>query len=330
MNEKDVLAALGPLAPLYSDPAVSEILVDGPGRVRVERRGKLEDTQVTFDSPEALRAVIDPLLAWGGITLGSQRTEGHVRLPEGSRVLAVIPPTAPEGPCLVIRRFSRTPLTWEDLYRFGSLTPEAVALLESALRAHVSLLVAGGAGSGKTTIASLLAGSIAAEERVVVVEETQEMQVHHPRRVYLEAGGTANVSFPELLVTAARMRPDWLVIGEPRGPEALRVLQFLSVGFPGITTIHATSPEDALARLETLCLTANQGLGVSHIRALIASALGLIVLHQRLSDGSRRLTQIVELRGLEGDRFVLQPLFRYDLAEGKFERIGDAPSWEGR
>lgn len=330
MTENDLLTALGPLAPLYSDSAISEIMVDTPNRVYVERRGRLEDTQVTFASPEAVRAVIDALLALGGISVDPEETTVQMRLPDGSRFLAVMPPTAPEGPCLVIRRFSQTPLTWQNMFTFGALTPEAYALLESALHAHVSLLVAGSTGSGKTTIANLLAGSIPGEERVVVVERVREMQVHHARSLYLEAGGPANVSFQELLDTAARMRPDWLVVGELRGPEALHVLRILSVGHPSITIIHATSPEDALARLESLCLMANLGLGLSQIRPLIASALGLIVHHQRLPDGSRKLMQIVELRGVEDDRFVLQPLFRYNVSEGRLETTGAQPGWASR
>lgn len=330
MNENPLVTALGPLAPLYHDPAVSEIMVDAPDRVYVERRGKLENTEVRFDSPEAVRAVIDAILASGGIALGPQKTTGHVRLPDGSRFLAVIPPTATEGPCLVIRKFSQVPLTWEDMFRFGSLTRESHALLESAIRAHVSLLVAGGPGSGKTTIANLLAGSIPAEERVIMVEGAREMQVAHPRRVSLEVGGAANLSFPDLLDTAARMRPDWLVIGELRGPDALHVLQVLSMGHTGITIIHATSPEDALARLETFCLMANRGLGISQIRALIAAALGLIIRQERLPDGSRKITHIGELRGVEGDRFMLQPLFRYNSAEGKLEATGTKAGWESK
>lgn len=327
MNEQELHTALGPLAPLYSDPGVSEIMVDAPDRVYVERRGKLEDADVAFDSPEAIQAVIDAILASGDIALGPHQTTGQVRLPDGSRFLAVIPPTATEGPCLVIRKFPRVPLTWEDLFRFGSLTREAYALLERAIRAQVSLLVVGGPGSGKTTITNLLAGSLPAQERVVVVEETHEMQVAHPRRIALEVASPANLSFLALLDTAARMRPDWLVIGELRGPDALHVLQILSMGLTGITTIHATSPEDALARLETMCLMANLGLGLSQIRALIASALGLIVCQERLLDGSRKMTHIVELRGVEGDRFLLQPLFQYNAAEGKLEATGAQAGW---
>lgn len=329
MDEQSLLSALGPLAPLYKDPEVSEIMVDAPQRVYVEHRGNFEDSQLTFDSPAALRAVIDAILASGGIALGPERTSGHVRLPDGSRFLGVIPPTATDGPYLVIRKFSQVPLTWEDMFRFSALTQEVHALLESALRAHVSLLVAGGPGSGKTTIANLLAGSIPGEERVIVVEETQEMQVAHPRRIALEVGGMANLSFSALLDTAARMRPDWLVIGELRGPDALHVLQIMSMGYNAIATVHATSAQDALARLEMLCLMANRGLELAQVRALIAAALGLIIRQERLPDGSRKITHVVEVRGIEGDRFALQPLFRYNPAEGKFEATGAKPGWEG-
>lgn len=330
MQESPLITALGPLAALYRDPAVSEIMVDAPDRVRVERRGKLEDAEVRFDSTAAVSAVIQALLALSGITLSSPQTTARTRLPDGSRFLAVLPPTAPEGPCLVIRRFSQVPLTWEDMFRFGALSREAYALLDSALRAHVSVLVAGGVGSGKTTIANLLAGSIPAEERVLVVEETHEMQISHPRRLYLEAGGPADVPFSQVLDTAARMRPDWLIIGEPRGPEVVRILQILGTGVPGILALSATSAEDALARLETLCLMANLGLGSGQIGALIAAALGLITVQQRLPDGHRKITDITELRGRENGRFLLQPLFRYDPAQDKLEATGVQAGWQSR
>lgn len=333
MNEQDLSKALGPLAALYSDPSIVEILVDAHDRVCVERLQAdhsrvLEDVPSPFDSPEAVRAVIDASLALNGIVLGPHKTMGEMRLPDGARFLAVIPPTAIEGPCLVIRRLGTTIFSWEELLEWGVLSRQAYDVLQSAMRAKVNTLIAGNAGSGKTTLANMLVDSIPPEERVVVVEDVGEMIIRRPRSVHLEAGGPANVSYEELVVTGSCMRPDWLVVGELHGPEAMQALQVMARGHTGLATAHATSVEDALSRLEAACLMANLGLGLSEIRVLVASALRLIVFQERLPDGRRRITHIVELRGVENDRYVLQPLFRYDLAEGKLEATGARPSWE--
>jgi len=329
MSEKELLAALGPLAPLYSDPATLVIMVDAPDRVLVERYGKkLEDAGLRFDSPEALRALIDAALALGSVELVPGQTVGDVRLTDAARMLVVLPPTAPHGPCLVIRKFPAAALTWDQIIEYGSITREALDFLQDAIRAHVAILIAGGMASGKTTIANLLAESLPAEERLVVVESVHEYQIRHPRAVFLEAASPAGPTMTELLTTASIMRPDYMAIGELSGPEAIRALELMSRGHSAMTTTHATSPEDALTRLETMCLTANLGLGLGEIRALIASALQLIVSPQRLPDGRRRLMQIVELRGLENDRYVLQPLFRYDSAADKLEPTGARPGWE--
>ena len=328
MNEKDLLAALGPLAPLYSDPAILEIMVDAPDRVLVERHGKLEDAGLQFDSPEALRAVIDAALALGSGELAPGQTVGDVRLTDTARMVAVLPPTALHGPCLVIRKFSTAVLTWDLIIELGSITHEALDFLQNAVRAHVNILIAGGTASGKTTIANRLAESLPAEERLVVVESVHELQIRHPRAVFLEAAGPPGPTMSELLTTASIMRPDYMAIGELHGPEAMRALELMSRGHSAMTTTHANSPEDALTRLETMCLMANLGLGLGEIRALIASALQLIVSPQRLPDGRRRIMQIVELRGLENDRYVLQPLFRHDLAADRLEPTGARPGWE--
>jgi len=328
MVEKDLLKALGPLAPLYSDPAVLEIMVDAPERVLVERSGRLEEAGVRFESPEALRAVIDAALALGDVRLAPGQTVGDVRLSGAARMLAVLPPAAPQGPCLVIRKLHPVTLTWDQVIELGFITREALDLLQGALRAHVSVLIAGGMGSGKTTVANLLAEDIPPQERVLVVEEVHELQVRHPRAVFLEAAGPDKPTMTDLLSAAARMRPDWMVIGELYGPEAMRAFEIASRGHPAITTTYANSPEDALARLEALCLMANLGLGLGEIRALVASAIQLITFQQRLPDGRRKMMQIVELRGLDNDRYVLQPLFRYDPPKGKLEPAGARPAWD--
>jgi pilus assembly protein CpaF len=328
MVEKDLLTALGPLAPLYSDPAVLEIMVDTPERVLVERSGRLEDAGIRFESPEALRTVIDAALALGDVKLAPGQTIGDARLSGAARMLAVLPPTAPQGPCLVIRKLYPVTLTWDKVIELGFITRAALDLLQRALRAHVNVLIAGGAGSGKTTMANLLAEDIPPQERVVVVEAVHELQIRHPRAVFLEAAGPAKPTIQDLLIAAAKMRPDWMVIGELYGPEAMHAFQIISRGHSGMTTTHASSPADALARLEALCLMANLGLGLGEIRALIASAFGLVTFQQRLPDGRRRLMQIVELRGLENERYVLQPLFRYDPAKDTLEPTGARPMWE--
>jgi pilus assembly protein CpaF len=332
MTDKDLLAALGPLAPLFSDPQVIEIMVDAPDRVlvgRQEQKGEeLQDASVSFSSHEALQSVIEAILGQAGVEPAAAQTIITARLGDQARMLVVFPPTAPHGPHLVIRKLVIPTLTWEQLIEFGAVAPQTLELIQAAIQARANMLIAGGPGSGKTTVASLVAGLIPAEERLIVVESAHELQIQHPRAVFLETGDAAELSLSDLLSAAAKMRPDWLVIGELIGPEAMRALEIINRGHSGMTTIHATSPEDALARLESMCLMANLGLGLGEIRALIASALRLITYQEMLPDGRRKIMQIVELCGLENERYVLQPLFRYDLAAQRFESTGIKPSWE--
>ena len=335
MNENELLNALGPLAPLYQDETVNEIMVDSPDRVYIERRAgggqQLQDIASPFKSSEDIRAVIDAVLGLDGITLGPDKTYADMRFPDGTRMMAVIPPTAPDSPCLVIRRMLGTlagVITWDNLIQWGSVTQEIYEFLQSAIRADVTTLIAGGTASGKTTFANRVAELVPPDKRLVVVEAVHEMQVHHPRCLYLEAGGPANVPFPDLIEAASRMRPDWLVIGEIWGAEAMRTLQIMSRGHDCLTNTHAASTEDALDRLEAMCLMANLGLGLGEIRRMIASALRLIVYQEKLPSGRRKVTQITELRGLENDRYVLQPLFRYNRETDRIERTGAKASWE--
>jgi pilus assembly protein CpaF len=328
MIPPELTRTLGPLAALYADPEVLEIMVDGPDRVLVERHGRLEDAGVRFDSPQTLQAMIDSTLKLGGILLGPGQTIGDVRLPGGvARMLVVLPPTAPAGPTLAIRKLIVPSLSWEKLLEFRAISQPVLDLLLGAIHARKSILVSGGTGSGKTTVLDLLAESIPAEERLVVAEEVHEIQIRRPRAVFLEAATPARVPMADLLSAAARMRPDWLIIGELCGPEALRAVEILGRGHNGMTTIHAESVENALARLEMLCLMANVGLGLAEIRSLIASALPVISYQQRLASGNRRITQIVELCGLEHDRYVLQPLARYSPETDTVEVTGAQPSW---
>jgi len=328
MVKNEYLGALGPLAPLYEDPKVVEIMVDAFDKVIVDRKDKLVDAGVKFESPAALRAVIDTLMALGGITLGPEQTSGHMRFPDASRCLAVIPPTAVDGPYLVIRKTHAGHFSMDDLIGFGSITEQQYALLKSALQTRQNMLIAGGTGSGKTTVANVLTDDFPDEERVVVVESVYELQPRLERFVRLAADSSPDHSMDDLVNLAAKMRPDRLIVGELHGPEAFQTLNIFNMGHDGsLTLLHANSPEDALARLETMCLMANLGLGLNEIRTLIASALQLITYQEHLPDGSRKVTHIVELCGLENGRYVLQPLFRYNPETKKIEPTGNQPSW---
>lgn len=331
MPEIDLHKALGPLAPLYADPAVLEIMVDSPTEVLVERSGKLEQADIRFASPEALLQTIQEILAACQAPLRSGQTIADVRLGREARLLAVFPPTAPAGPCLVIRKLFLHKLTWEKLVEYGAITPESLELLQSAVQARCNLLVAGGTGAGKTTVAILLAGLIPAEQRVVIVESFHELDVRldapQPRLVRLEAGGQEQTPFPELIRTAAKMRPDWLLIGELLGPEAMSAVEILGRGHNGLTTIHANSAQDALARLESFCLMANLGLGLGEIRSWIASAFQVVTYQRRLPSGARKLTDIIEICGVEDGRYLLQPLLRFSAEQNRLEATGIQPSW---
>jgi pilus assembly protein CpaF len=328
----ELFKALGPLAKLYTDPQVAEIMVDGPKRVSVERRGKLEDSPVSFESEDALLKLIEGLLALDGQTIRPEQTVYDIGLPgKMARMLAVLPPTALDGPSLVIRKMIRAEgVTWEKLLEWGSITQEALELIQKALKDHVSMLIAGGTASGKTTFMNRVIELIPAQERVVVVEAVHELQVKHPRAVFLEAGGPQGLTYSDVMTTGSIMRPDWLVIGELYTGDALRALELLSRGHSGITTLHAESPEDALSRLEMLCLKANPALGLVEIRSLVSAALRLVLYQRRLPGGRRKIMEIVEICGVEDGRYILQRLFRFNPETDRLEATGVAPSWEGQ
>jgi pilus assembly protein CpaF len=331
MSTQDLISALGPLGPLYADPQVREILVDGPERVRVERAdaagAKIEDIPLRFASAAALREVIVATLALSGVKLGPADLSAEASFPHNeARIVVVLPPAAVDGPYLVIRKLVVTSMTWDDLVRYGSVSPAARDLLLAALAHPVNFLITGSAGAGKITFANILASSIAPEQRLVVVEALPEFRLQHPRAVFLEAGN--RVSFANLIATATRMRPDWLVIGEFTGPEALPALDLISRGHEAITMIHAESPDDALARLERMCHMANSGLSLAEIRAVIASAVRVITHQRYFPNGTRRLTDVVELRGLTAEGYDLQPLLRYNPASDQLELTGAKPVWE--
>jgi pilus assembly protein CpaF len=296
--------------------------------VIVDRKDRLVDAGVKFESPADLRTMIDRLMALGGIKLDPEKTSGHMRFPDASRCLAVIPPTAVDGPYLVIRKTRSGYLSMEDLIGFGSVTREQHALLKSALQTRQNILIAGGTGSGKSTFANVLTDEFPDNERVVVVESVYELQPRLERLVRLSADNSPDHSMQDLVILASRMRPDRIIVGELHGPEAFQTLNVFNMGHDGsLTILHANSPEDALSRLETMCLMANLGLGLNEIRTLIASALQLITYQELLIDGSRKVTHIVELCGLENGRYLLQPLFRYNPKINKIESVVSQPGW---
>jgi len=316
------------IKPLLEDPDVMEIMIDGPERVSVEKGGRIQDTDVRFGSNDEVKSVIEEVLQMAGHKLEEGRTVYEVRLSDNSRMVAVLSPTSISGHSVIFRKWMTRQLTWEKLIDYGSVTPEYQALMQSAVSAGIGILIAGGTNSGKTTIMNRVVELIPSEKRIIAVEEAHFYQFTHPRAIYLEVDDTANMTMNELLTTASRMRPDWLVVGELEGAEAMRAMQLFSTGYSGITTMHATSVENALTRIESMCLMANLGLGIDDIRQVIASALRLIAYQERLPNGKRKVTQVVEMKGLEDGRYILQPLMRYDNEKEVFILTGTKSGWE--
>jgi pilus assembly protein CpaF len=329
VNNEEIIRIAAPLDPILADDSIWEIMVDSYQRVLVARNGEVEEVESPFSSAEQLQTLIDDLFGLYGIKLDENNPVGYLRLPDRSRVMAVMPPNAVDGPHLVLRRVVGPHLTWENLLEFGFIPQRGYDLLKSAVDARVNFLVSGGTGSGKTTLGNLIVELAPPDQRLVVVEGAYEMQISHPRVVRLEAGGPSDLALDDLLAAAARMRPDRLIVGELHGPIATSVLQHFGSGFDGsLTLIHGTSVEDTLKRLESFCLMANLGLGLSEVRHLIASGIQIITYQEHLSDKRRKLMEIVELLGIENHRYVLQPLMRFDLENRQFEFTEAKPSWE--
>ncbi|TMD15471.1 MAG: CpaF family protein [Chloroflexi bacterium] len=308
----------GPITPLLNDDSISEVMVNGPSQVYIERNGQLIQAEVAFAGEEELVRVIREIAAFVGRRVDDDSPMVDARLPDGSRVNAIIPPLALDGASLTIRKFSRDPYTVADLVSFGTLTAEAAAFLEACVRARFNVLVSGGTGSGKTTTLNVLSSFIPDNERVVTIEDAAELQLRQPHKVRLESrpariDGTGRITIRDLVVNSLRMRPDRIVIGECRSGEALDMLQAMNTGHDGsLTTIHANSPRDTLARLETLVLMSGVDLPQRAIREQIASAIQLIVQQSRLRDGSRRITNVTEIVGREGDTITLQDVFLFE------------------
>lgn len=311
----DEVTGFGPITRLLNDDEVSEVMVNGPNQVYVERKGKLVLTDVKFRDDRHVKHIIDRIVAPIGRRIDEAMPMVDARLPDGSRVNAIIPPLALNGSTLTIRKFSRNPLTVDDLIRFGSMTPEIALLLEACVKVRLNIVVSGGTGSGKTTLLNVLSSFIPEDERIVTIEDAAELQLNQDHVVSLETRpanveGKGAITIRDLVKNCLRMRPDRVVVGEVRGGEALDMLQAMNTGHDGsLTTGHANSPRDMLARLETMVLMSGMDLSIRAIREQVASAVDVIVQQSRLKDGSRRIVKITEVQGMEGDVITLQDIF---------------------
>jgi pilus assembly protein CpaF len=333
------ITGLGPLEELISDSTVSEIMVNGPNQVYVERKGKLVLSDVKFQDEEHVRRIIDRIVTPLGRRIDDSNPMVDARLKDGSRVNAIIPPLALCGSTITIRKFSDTPLTIENLMGFGSLSPEMAGFLEAGVRGKLNILVSGGTGSGKTTLLNVLSAFIPHDERIVTIEDAAELKLMQDHVVSLESRpanleGTGAITIRDLVKNALRMRPDRIVVGEVRGGETLDMLQAMNTGHDGsLTTAHANSARDALARIETMVMMSGMELPVTAIRQQCAGALDLVVQQARLRDGSRKITSICEITGMEGDIITTQEIFRYvvdgldsnNKFTGHFESTGVVP-----
>ncbi|HEY7004670.1 MAG TPA: CpaF family protein [Gaiellaceae bacterium] len=311
----DDILGYGPLEPFLRDDSVTEVMVNGAERIYIERGGKIELTDSTFVDDAHLLRIIDKIVSQVGRRVDEASPMVDARLPDGSRVNAIIPPLALRGPTLTIRKFSRDPYTMDDLINFGSLTAKSAHFLAACVQGKLNVLVSGGTGTGKTTTLNALSAYIPGDERIITIEDAAELQLQQEHVITLEARppnieGQGEVKIRELVRNALRMRPDRIIVGEVRGPETLDMLQAMNTGHEGsLTTIHANSPRDALARLETLVLTAGVELPLRAIREQVASAFDLLVQITRLVDGSRRISHVTEVLRMESDVITLQDIF---------------------
>jgi pilus assembly protein CpaF len=311
----DEVFGLGPLEPLLADASVSDILVNGHKQVYIERKGILEHTGIQFRDDTHLMTIIDRIVSAIGRRIDESSPMVDARLADGSRVNAIIPPLAVDGPCLSIRRFGRDPLRADDLISNKSLTPAMLELLRGCVKARLNILVSGGTGAGKTTFLNILSSYISDRERIVTIEDAAELQLHQDHVVRLETRpanieGKGSIHQRQLVINALRMRPDRIIVGEVRGDEALDMLQAMNTGHDGsLTTVHANSPRDALSRLETMVAMSNLNIPENAIRRQIASALDVVVQVSRQSDGTRKIITVAEITGMEGDVVTMQDIF---------------------
>ena len=315
----DSILGLGPLEPYVRDPNVSEIMVNGPDSIYVERAGKLYSTDARFVNAEQLRRTIDKIVARVGRRVDEASPYVDARLADGSRVNAIIPPLAIHGAALTIRKFAADPYMVEDLIAFGTLDRTVAKFLSNCVKGRINILVSGGTGAGKTTTLNVLSSFLPEDERIITIEDAAELRLQQPHVVSLEyrppnIEGRGEVTIRDLVRNALRMRPDRIIVGEVRGGEALDMLQAMNTGHDGsISTIHANTPRDVLSRLETMTLMAGMDITIRAVREQISSAINLIVQQSRLQDGTRRITHVTEIVGMEGDVITLQDLFVFDI-----------------
>ncbi|MEX2587083.1 MAG: CpaF family protein [Actinomycetota bacterium] len=316
------LLGYGPLETLLDDPSLTEIMCNAYDDIYVERSGKLQRTDVTFTDEAHLRQIIEKIVASVGRRIDESSPMVDARLPDGSRVNAILPPVAVHSPVLTIRRFPAEPYGMKDLINFGSITLDAAMFLEACVRGKLNVLVSGGTGTGKTTMLNVLTDFVPEDERIVTIEDAAEIRLKQPHVITLESRpanieGAGHIGIRELVRNALRMRPDRIIVGEVRGAETLDMLQAMNTGHEGsLTTVHSNSPRDALARLETMVLMAGYDLPLRAIRGQVASAMDVIIHIDRFGDGSRRVTHISEVQGMEGEVITLQDIYKYNFAEG--------------
>src|SRR6266540_186197 len=338
------LFGLGPLEPLLADPTISDILVNSHANIYIERRGKLEKTAISFKDDEHLMRVIERIVSTVGRRIDEAQPMVDARLPDGSRVNAIIPPLSIDGPVLSIRRFGADPLRMPALIENGALTKEIAILFEMCVRARLNIIISGGTGAGKTTLLNALSAYIPASERIVTIEDSAELQMQQPHVVRLETRpmnieGKGEVTQRDLVRNSLRMRPDRIVIGEVRGGEAIDMLQAMNTGHDGsLTTIHANTTRDALSRLETMIQMTGMRLSDRAMRQQIASAVDLVIQVARLTDGSRRIVSISEITGMEGETITMQEIFQFERTGvdgtgkviGRFRTTGVRPRFAER
>ena len=322
----DNILGLGPIEPFIRDPEITEVMVNSHRVVYIERGGKIFRTDVSFRNEDDLRRTIDKIVGRVGRRIDDSSPYVDARLTDGSRVNAVIPPVAIHGSALTIRKFSADPFTAKDLIDFGTLSPELVPFLDACVRGRLNILVSGGTGAGKTTLLNVLSAFLPEDERIITIEDSAELRLQQPHVVSLEyrppnIEGQGEVTIRDLVRNALRMRPDRIVVGEVRGGETLDMLQAMNTGHDGsISTIHANSPRDVLSRLETLALMAGMDLTVRALREQVAAAIDLVVHVARFQDGIRRVANVTEVVGLEGDTVTMQDLFLFHVDAGLDER----------
>ncbi len=310
----------GPLQPLLDDDSITEIMVNGAKNIYVERRGKIQRAPLTFENHEHVMRIIERIVAPLGRRIDESSPYVDARLPDGSRVNAVIPPISLVGPVLTIRKFARNPITVDQLIQFGSITPEAVQLLDACVKARLNIVISGGTGSGKTTLLNVLSGFIPADERIITIENAAELQLRQEHVVTMESRppnieGRGEITIRQLVINSLRMRPDRIIVGEIRDEAALDMLQAMNTGHDGsMTTLHSNSPRDTLSRLETMVMMAGMDLPVRAIREQVSSAIDVIIHQERLRDGTRKVTNITEVAGMEGDVITMTDIHLFDQA----------------